>query len=137
MTLPSGPSEVGPCFRTPGLPPISCPTIWQNFQQLKPLLLLRGFPPDRGPLSPYLTQDRDNNCPVTKKTGQSSIIRQDLPGGPKEFWSCFGQHGQPPILCSMVWQMLRQLQPPLIMGGFPMDHELAIIIAKNTGGGQG
>merc|ERR1711888_543611 len=80
MTLPSGPSEFGPCFRTPGLPPISCPTIWQNFQQLKPLLLLGGFPLDRGPLPPCLNPDLNNYCTVTEETGRSSNMRQDLRG---------------------------------------------------------
>merc|ERR1712215_379898 len=45
MTLPSGPTEFEPCFRTHGLPPISCP-------QPQLLLLLGDFPLDRGRLSP-------------------------------------------------------------------------------------
>merc|ERR1712236_198412 len=45
MALPSGPTAFEPCFRTHGLPPISCP-------QLQLLLLLGGFPLDRGRLSP-------------------------------------------------------------------------------------
>merc|ERR1712215_307709 len=76
--LPSGPTEFGSCFGKPGLPPILCPTIWPMFRQLQPPLILGGFPMDRGPLSPYYRKDIDNYCPVTKKTGQSSIMRQDL-----------------------------------------------------------
>ena len=33
---------------------------------------------DRGPLSPCPNRDLDNYCPVTQKTGKSSIMRQDL-----------------------------------------------------------
>merc|ERR1711888_183776 len=71
LTLPSGPSEFEPCFRTPGLPTISCPP-------LKLLLLLGDFPLDRGRLSPCPNQDLDDHCPVTRHRGQSSILRQDL-----------------------------------------------------------
>ena len=78
MTLPSGPTEFEPCFRTPGLPPTSCPTIGQNLHQSKPLLMLGSFPLDRGPLSPCLNPDLNNYCPMTKKAGQSSNMRQDL-----------------------------------------------------------
>ena len=80
MTLPSGPTEFGPCFRTPGSPPIPCPLIRQNFHRLRPLLLLGGFPLDRGPLSPHLTQDLDDYCPVTQQTGRSTIMQQDFYG---------------------------------------------------------
>ena len=78
MTLPSGPTEFGPCFKTPGLPPISCPTIGQNFQQLQPLLILGGFPLDRGPLFPCLNQDFGNSCHVTEETRRNFIVREEL-----------------------------------------------------------
>ena len=78
MPLPSGPTDFGSCFGKLGLPPILCPTIWPMFRQLQPPLILGGFPMDRGPLSPYYRKDIDNYCPVTKKTGQSFIMRQDL-----------------------------------------------------------
>ena len=78
MILPSGPTEFGSYFKKPGLPPISCPTIGPKFQQLQPLLILGGFPMDRGPLSPCLNQDFGNYCPVTEKTRQNFILREDL-----------------------------------------------------------
>ena len=78
MTLPIGPTEFGSYFKKPGLPPILCPTIRPKFQQLQPLLILGGFPMDRGPLSPCLNQDFGNYCPVTEKTGQNFILREDL-----------------------------------------------------------
>ena len=46
-----------------------------------------------------------------------------LPSGPTGFGSCFGNPGLPPLLCLTIWRMSSHLQPPLIMGGFPMDRE--------------
>ena len=46
-----------------------------------------------------------------------------LPSGPTEFGSCLEKTGLPPILCPTVWQIFHQSQPPLLLGGFPMNHE--------------
>ena len=74
-----GPKEFGSCFGQHGQQPILCSMVWQTLRQLQPPLIMGGFPMGRGPLSPCLHQDLDNCCTVTKKTGRSSLMRQDLP----------------------------------------------------------
>ena len=57
---------------------MACPTIGPKSQQLQPLLIFGVLPMDRGPLFPCLNQDVGNYYPVTTKTGQNFIMREDL-----------------------------------------------------------
>ena len=82
--LPSGPTRPwlrdktrdtvvsGYYYYKPGLPPISCMTVWPMLQQLQPLLTLEGFPMDPGLFSRYFKRMVSDTChanPVSQTRG--------------------------------------------------------------------
>ena len=152
MTLPSGPTGFGPCFRTPGLSDMSCPTIGRHFPHLKLLLLLGGFPLDRGPLSPCLNPDLDNYCNVTGKTGRCSIMRRDLHGRLACMYDTYAASviavpppphvattpTPPPVPTKLACVLLQPWPPPaFLVFGQPLSQESpATCLKASRGGGR-